>query len=114
MSKSKSFLPGAKELLKPSFFHTTSPLAKPSSLAILAATAPSKPLPLAGLSSSNHGGKAGVSVAIVSLPSATRLRSAVLQLVAPPASLDDESFLLLPQAERTSRLTTTGASAVRI
>src|SRR3954453_22706710 len=70
MSKSQLFGVGLKTLLKGTRVHVTSAGVKPMVLATAAATAPSKPLPFSGLSSTNHGSKTGWSVAIVSLPGA--------------------------------------------
>src|SRR3954468_2185387 len=51
-----------------SVVHFTSVFAKPSFSAIPYTTARSKPLPFVGSSSSKYGGKAGLSVATVSVP----------------------------------------------
>ena len=69
MSKSKSTPPGLNRLLKPTLIHFTWSAEKPSSSATAYATADSKPLPLLGSLSTNHGSKAGESVPIVSTPS---------------------------------------------
>ena len=49
----------------------TSELLKPSFSATAYATADSKPLPLVGSSSTNHGGYAGLSVPTVKVPAVT-------------------------------------------
>src|SRR6187200_872331 len=82
MSKSKLFGPGAKALLNGVYTHCTSFFANPSRFATAYATADSKPLPVFGslifhfepfgVPPPYHGGKAGLSVPMVSLPSLTR------------------------------------------
>src|SRR6478752_506288 len=68
MSKSKSLAPGAYEVLNGTLIHLTWSLLKPSCAATAYATADSKPLPLAGSLSTNHGSYAGESVPTVSWP----------------------------------------------
>ncbi len=74
MSKSNFFGPGANDESNGTVSHTTSVGANPSPLATAAATAPSKPCPLAGSSSLNQGSYAGLSVPMVSLPGVISLR----------------------------------------
>src|SRR3954451_10983837 len=80
MSKSNDFGPGANDLLKGTNVHFTCALPNPSFFAIAYATADSYPLPVDGslifhldvfVPPPNHGGKAGLSVPIVSWPSVT-------------------------------------------
>ena len=76
MSKSKLFWPGLNDWSNGTTTHSTSFFAKPSCSATAYATAPSKPWPFAGslishfeplgVPPSNQGGKAGLSVPIVS------------------------------------------------
>jgi hypothetical protein len=68
MSKSQFLGVGLNTLLNGTRVQVTSSGVKPSFWATAAATAPSYPLPFSGLSSTNHGGNTGLSVAIVSLP----------------------------------------------
>src|SRR4051812_5674999 len=67
-SKSNGLGVGAMTLLKAACTHLTLSAGKLSCLATAKATADSKPLPLLGLLSTNHGSYAGVSVATVSTP----------------------------------------------
>ena len=68
MSKSKSFGPGAYDLLNGTLIHSTWSAVKPSCSATAYATADSKPLPFVGSFWLNHGSYAGESVPTVSWP----------------------------------------------
>src|SRR5919197_4469368 len=120
MSKSKAFLPGAKELLNGTYFHLTSVREKPSCLATAYATADSKPLPVLGslifqnelfVPPPNQGGYAGLSVPTVRTPLWTRWRFPLLQLLAAVPVLEALSLLLEPQPATTSTPNTLKAAA---
>src|SRR5688572_6299392 len=71
MSTSNFLSPGAYALVKGTTIQLTSLDANPSSSATAYATADSKPLPLVGSSSTNHGEYAGLSVPTVNFPAVT-------------------------------------------
>src|SRR5688572_21524806 len=110
MSRSKSLSPGRNELLNGTTTHSTSSSVKPSSSATAYATALSKPSPVAGSlisqsepsgePPSNHGGNAGLSVPIVSLPSETSSRLSFAQSDA--ASVVVAAALVVPAASSSS------------
>src|SRR3712207_4351211 len=84
MSKSKDFDPGLNDWLNGTTTQSTSSRVNPSSSATAYATALSKPSPVegslishcepSGVPPPNHGGNAGLSVPIVSLPDSTSWR----------------------------------------
>src|SRR3954471_8839557 len=92
MSKSNGFGVGAITLLNAACTHLTLSAGNPSCLATAKATADSKPLPLAGLLSTNHGSNAGLSVATVKVPPGCVVRVAGEQsgaaLVEPVAGVE--------------------------
>src|SRR4051794_24631208 len=84
MSKSKFFSPGAYDVLKGTVTHVTWSFEKPSRSATAYATADSKPLPLLGSLSTNHGSYAGESVPTVRWPGVCSGRLSVAHWSAVP------------------------------
>src|SRR2546426_352585 len=118
MSKSNDFGPGANELLNGTCVHATSSFEKPSFFATAYATALSYPCPLRGSLTCHglcgvppyQGGKAGLSVPIVSFPALTRLRSLLAQLL---LVVDEPPPLLFVVPQAAASRTTSSATTAR-